>query len=363
MIKGSPNGDIAGINLINRSKSAELLSSASTLIQSRLIQNSEDLLTPWSLSQPFAKTTKYKEASVIHVHAFYNLLNVRDFEKLLNSKKKIFITLHDQRLFTGGCHYSRDCKRYIHECHSCPQSTHLGATLIESAHRNMFKTLASRKDVTYVAPSLWIKNMALESSILSDSKIEVVRNPIPKEFFSQVKTSNEKKFRIGFVAQNLENPYKGLDTLINSFDKISTCLSSRIELKLIGKSRIQYKNKNVDIKQREIHSQHEMAMTLSGLDLVVIPSNQDNFPSVIGESLACGTRVIGTQVGGIPEALDIFGLPSFKPNDSKELARLIESEVSVPQNKVDRQIALREFSEENYAKRMLNLYKNSGEFE
>jgi glycosyltransferase involved in cell wall biosynthesis len=363
MIKGSPNGDIAGINLINRSKSAELLSSASTLIQSRLIQKSDDLLTPWSLSQPFAKTTKYKEASVIHVHAFYNLLNVRDFEKLLNSKKKIFITLHDQRLFTGGCHYSRDCKRYVHECHSCPQSTHLGAALIESAHRNMFKTLASRKDVTYVAPSLWIKNMALESSILSDSKIEVVRNPIPEEFFSQVKTSNEKKFRIGFVAQNLENPYKGLDILINSFDKISTFLSSRIELMLIGKSRIQYKNKNVDIKQREIHSQHEMAMTLSGMDLVVIPSNQDNFPSVIGESLACGTRVIGTQVGGIPEALDIFGLPSFNPDDSKELARLIESEVSVPQNKVDRDIALREFSEENYAKRMLNLYKKSGEFE
>jgi len=60
-----------------------------------------------------------------------------------------------------------------------------------------------------------------------------------------------------------------------------------------------------------------MAMTLSGMDLVVIPSNQDNFPSVIGESLACGTRVIGTQVGGIPEALDIFGLPSFNPDDSK----------------------------------------------
>jgi glycosyltransferase involved in cell wall biosynthesis len=59
------------------------------------------------------------------------------------------------------------------------------------------------------------------------------------------------------------------------------------------------------------------------MDFLVCPSTQDNSPSVIGESLMCGTQVIGAHVGGIPELLKPFGAELFPSRDSRALTQII----------------------------------------
>jgi glycosyltransferase involved in cell wall biosynthesis len=39
-------------------------------------------------------------------------------------------------------------------------------------------------------------------------------------------------------------------------------------------------------------------------DLLLVPSQSDNFPSVISEAQFVGTLVVGTKVGGIPEMIE-----------------------------------------------------------
>ena len=66
-----------------------------------------------------------------------------------------------------------------------------------------------------------------------------------------------------------------------------------------------------------------MVSEIQKCDVLVVPSIQDNSPSVISESLMCGVPVIGAAVGGITEVLDEFGMQTFEVGNSLALAELI----------------------------------------
>ena len=79
--------------------------------------------------------------------------------------KPLVWRLSDKWPFTGGCHYSGDCKRYEEHCGCCPQ-------LVTNKKRDFTwyqwkkKNKAWHdKDITIVAPSNWIANAASQSSL------------------------------------------------------------------------------------------------------------------------------------------------------------------------------------------------------
>jgi glycosyltransferase involved in cell wall biosynthesis len=62
---------------------------------------------------------------------------------------------------------------------------------------------------------------------------------------------------------------------------------------------------------------------MAGADLVVVPSLFDSFPDTVLEALHVGTPVIGSRVGGIPEAL-VHDELLFPPMDAAAIADRIE---------------------------------------
>ncbi len=74
----------------------------------------------------------------------------------------------------------------------------------------------------------------------------------------------------------------------------------------------------------------EVADRLRAAELYVHPSRADTFPSGVLEALSCGTPVVASRVGGIPEQVSDKTGVLVEPGDAAALAAAIESLLADP---------------------------------
>lgn len=303
-----------------------LASSSTTLLQSRLIQKGSSLVTPISLDffEKFSELAK--QADVIHIHATYNLVNYNVFRFAEKTSKLVVCTLHDERFYTGGCHVSNGCKGYLSKCLRCPQVTFIGKKLISTSHSRSLKHIRGVNNIVFIAPSIWIKNQFKSSPFGQSRPIYQIFNPIPDYFFNLTPDSTEPKKRkkvITFISTELNNPIKNLNLLKLALHGMSLKESSNIVLNLVGNGEVNDFPEHLEVNKYGTLTSMETANLLQSTDVVVVPSIVDNSPNIIGESLAAGCYVIGSDIGGIPEALLRFRMPVIDPFNSTDLSREI----------------------------------------
>jgi glycosyltransferase involved in cell wall biosynthesis len=342
------------INLLKRCES-----SAVTLFQSKILQKNNDLVTPWGIDTSKMKKEVFEQADIIHIHAYYNFLNTSSLRKILMLGKPTFFTLHDQRFFTGGCHYSRECNNFQVDCSKCPQVKKPFTSLVKQSFSMQKKVFEFSKNVELVSPSHWLADTAQLGAISKNLPVHVVKNPIPKIFFD-TKVSFERNIRsplrVAFIATNLHNPYKNLNLFTKALNNSSKVSQRKINVVLVGSGAIPNFDTKIDIENVQPNNDAEMAHLLSTIDLVVVPSSQDNSPSVIGEALAAGVPVIGSDVGGIAEILSNFQMPIFSDGDCNKLTELIADWNPQIDHEVIRKKAKKEFSEEIIGRKLADIY-------
>jgi len=337
-------------------------SSAVTLLQSKFVQNSSDLVTPVSVETIDWNSSVLNDFDIIHIHATYNFINHSSLEKLGAKGKPIFFTLHDQRLFTGGCHYSRICSNYEDACSNCPQVTKFAQKLVYKSFQTQKELMHSNFKIHLLTPSTWLATKVKNAAITKSLPVHVVRNPIPDLYFEvPLKTPKNQKerVRIGFIADQLQNPYKGIEVIAKAVNSLAPIYSEKISIVFIGNGEIPDISSGIPTERIQAHNDLEMTQLLRAIDILVVPSSQDNSPSVIGEALAMGVTVIGSDAGGIPEILSSFSMPIFRVDDWKYLADLIRetSKLHYDGNQI-RKKAFSIFSGKNHAEILENLYLN-----
>ena len=344
------------VQTILRTRSEVFRSRSLTVLQKHLIQRGDDLLTPISL-EPRAVRDIFQEYDLLHIHSTYNILRHNGFKELLQSGKSVVITLHDQRWFTGGCHYSGECEKYKIDCKECPQATDLGKRFVSQTFQNYLSILSSNPNLKVISPSSWLARKALESRIFSDVNLRVIRNPIPTTAldFSHRDLSRENYQRnqiriIAFVAENLQNPLKGLNVVLNAFDLMHQAQREKFQLLLIGNNPPNLNNISVSTRHVVIEDSESLISHLSVSDLLVVPSFQDNLPNVIGEAYSSGIKILGSDVGGIPEVVSTVTGDLFQCGNHHALSRkLLDFDFDYSRDEVI------SFFESNFS------YKNVGE--
>jgi glycosyltransferase involved in cell wall biosynthesis len=100
----------------------------------------------------------------------------------------------------------------------------------------------------------------------------------------------------------------------------------------------------------------------SAVDVIIVPSLQENLSNAIMESLACGTSVIGFDIGGNSDMIEHKKTGYLaKPFDSKDLAYgigwIINNENYAKLCLNAREKVVREYDSKVVAKKYIELYK------
>ena len=352
------HAELLGPGLGNKKFSSKVL----TALQATLVQNSSDLITTFSLNK--LEQFELDRFDIIHLHAFYNLISVSSLLELTNSKP-IFITMHDQRILTGGCHYSDTCLGYLNQCNNCPKVSPVFQNSVRAEKTNT-RMLLETRNIHLVSPSKWLADMAL--TVMNGglaNPVSIIPNPVPDQAFLDVKSLRSflqlgDRFVIGFISMIPENRNKGLFLLLEAISNLDLEVRSKVILLLVGGEKIPKIPAGIEFRHVDRKTFRSIPNIYPVIDLLAVPSLQDNSPNVIAEALCNGVRIIGSKSGGIPEMLERFSQPSLDVRDVEKFRDAITESVlnyTITSNFMSS--ARDFFAYQNYSRTMINKYSQA----
>lgn len=272
-------------------------------------------------------------------NGFINSTDLYNLQKITNAK--VFNITVDMNHFTGGCHYAWDCKGYIEGCNvNCPailndQGMHLAKENFEIKLKN-----ARNGNFKAIAMSLWTQNQIEKSKIYKDqiekyninSIIDLkVFNNCNRKIAKDIFGFDNSKFYILAGCQSSKDIRKGFSYFIESLkileNKLTSSQKEKIVIIVVSREvpkefeKINFEKKKLDY----INDYRLLSLLYQSIDLFVNSSIEDSGPMMVSEALACGTPVVGFDMGIVANVV-INGLTGYKSKlkDSNDLAKGIK---------------------------------------
>lgn len=263
---------------------------------------------PWSDLEP-ETLSSIMEADIIHLHWVSDgFIDPRKIFKFLN--KKFVWTLHDMNPFTGGCHHNDGCTKFEENCNYCYQlqgtrNEYLSHSIL-NYKKEAIRDIANEQ-LEVITPSSWLGELSKKSTILKRFDHHVIRNmntfdgaEINAKGLKEKHKIDEQATVFVFVAHHFDNPRKGIKILLQAINELK---DQNIKVIAIGEKNDSMLKHDQIIQFGYVKDKMILKELYTLADAFILPSMAENFPNTIVESLLCGTPVIASNVGGIPEQI------------------------------------------------------------
>jgi glycosyltransferase involved in cell wall biosynthesis len=280
-----------------------------------------------------------EKPDIVHchnLHAGYFDLRVLPW---LSQRVPVMLTLQDAWLLSGHCAHSFDCERWKTGCGQCPDLTIYPAIKRDATANNWRrkKDIYARSRLYVATPSQWLMRK-VQQSILASAIVEArvipngvnlsVFNPADRQAVRAALNLPQDARVFLFVAKGItHNIWKDYQTMraaialvaghIHGRDLLFIALGEKAPQEQIGRAKVHFVPYQ---KEPETVAQYYQAA-----DVYVHAARVDTFPNAVLEALACGTPVVATAVGGVPEQVE-DGVTGFltPPRDVEAMAARIE---------------------------------------
>jgi glycosyltransferase involved in cell wall biosynthesis len=311
-------------------------------------------------------------SDVIHLHWIAGFVDYRSFFSRVPNHVPIIWTLHDMNPFTGGCHYTEECRRFVKRCGECPQ---LGSNKVRDLSRwiwNQKQRILTQIDpgrLHVVAPCRWMAAEVKCSSLLGRFNVTIIAHGLDTDLFSpRNRFVAREAFQIPeharvvlFVAHSSLDRRKGFTLLAEALAGMG-CIDDLFLLSL-GEGKPTLKEEIPHLHLGYINNERILSLVYSAANVFVIPSLQEAFGQTALESMACGTPVVGFDVGGIPDFVRHGKTGLLAPlRDVRELRSAIVALLQDPA-KLDevaahcRRVAQEEYSYQVQVQHYIDLYE------
>ncbi|WP_194091527.1 glycosyltransferase family 4 protein [Vibrio hibernica] len=286
----------------------------------------------WVSSKSIVNQINIIQPDIVHLHWVNSgMLRIEDFAKI---NAPIVWSLHDDWAFTGGCHIKWDCGKYINGCSNCPiLLSNCVNDLSASVFKRKDKTFNKIKNMNIVGLSNWLTECSKNSALLSKKLHVNLPNPINTKTYKPINRGyareqwgfpKEKKL-ILFGAMNptsdINKGFYELELALTFLNKINT------EIVIFGASK-PTNNPDFGCKTHYLGALSDdiaLSSLYNAVDVMVVPSRQENLSNAIMESLSCGTPVVAFDVGGNSDLI-LHKENGYlaKPLDGNDMANGIE---------------------------------------
>ena len=253
-----------------------------------------------------------RRPTIVHCHNLHG--NYFDLRALpwLSRQVPVVVNLRDAWLLSGHCAHSLGCDRWKTECGNCPSlSTYPSITRDATAYNwRRKRDIYARSHLYVTTTSRWLMDQ-VNASMLKGIKYRVIPNAINLNVFCPgdrmaARNSLNLPLNARIVLLIAHNMFKDLATMeaalalirtpVKAEDLIFVCLGRNGEDRPLGQGYIRYLGIERDPRR--------MALFYQASDLYIHAAKAEAFGKAIIEAMACGTPVVATAVGGIPEQID-----------------------------------------------------------